>query len=217
VKVCLKPHVVTTTLAHLRHGAATTAHGQLLNAQGAPVGGQQLDIYTTPTSGGQRTLVATVTTAANGTWTARVPAGPSRVVDAFYPGSASMLPATGTARVSVPAKVNLAVSPTRLPWGAITRLRGKLVGGFVPPKGVAMRILIKIPGLAKPYVSASFRTTAKGTFSLRFIAPTVSHAPETLQISVGMVGDEDGYPFTASRSGWVKVRFGVATPRSERR
>ena len=72
------------------------------------------------------------TTAANGTWSARLPAGPSRLVEASYAGAPTLEPTVSAqVHVVVPAKVRLiSVSPRRVAWGGTVRIVGQLIGGL---------------------------------------------------------------------------------------
>jgi hypothetical protein len=210
---CRAAHVSYSKRAIIRHGRRTKIYGELTTGQGVAIANQTIEILETPKNGGGKTRqIGTASTNADGGWSAKIAAGPSRTIKGYYPGSATILPTSGRGQLFVPAKIKLRITPTKLPWGSVIKLRGKLVGGYVPEHGVAMRILIQIPGLKKPFVGPSFRTTSKGTFDVSYVAPVVFDQPHTLPVAVDMVGAEDGYPYLPSRSGWVNVEFGVRTP-----
>ena len=58
---------------------------------GTALGGQVVSVLTAPDNGlGQFTQAAVPTTAANGSWSARLPAGPSRLVEAYYAGAPTL-------------------------------------------------------------------------------------------------------------------------------
>jgi hypothetical protein len=159
--------VVSTKLVPF--GKAFTLHGLLVTTQGVPVGNAPVEILTAPTNGhGEFSQAATATTTASGAWTAKLPPGPSRIIRTVYPGSATVLPAAGRAKVNVPARITLSASSTRVAWGGIVTLRGRLEGGYVPRDGVALRLLIKLPHRSQPCEPVPFRTNAKGDFAIRW-------------------------------------------------
>jgi hypothetical protein len=119
--------------------------GWLGTASGTALGGQPIEVLTAPDNGqGAFGLVASVTTAANGSWTARLGPGPSRLVEAVYPGGSLTEPTTSAqVHVVVPAKVKLlSVSPRRVAWGGTVRITGQLLGGYLPPGGALVRLRI---------------------------------------------------------------------------
>ena len=98
-------------------------------------------MLTAPDNGlGDFTEAAVATTAANGSWSARLPAGPSRLVEASYAGAPTLEPSmSAQVHVVVPAKVRLiSVSPRRVAWGGTVRIVGQLVGR-VPAAGRGAR------------------------------------------------------------------------------
>ena len=122
-----KPHKSCGTLAARLTTRATVAFGQpvrlrglLMSSAGLPIAGQPVAILTAPDNGSNAfTQAAAVTTGVDGSWTATLPPGPSRTIEASYPGSPTILPATGYATVITPAKIVLtSVTPDRTPWGS---------------------------------------------------------------------------------------------------
>ena len=103
-----------------------TLHGVLMSSAGLPLAGQPVAILTAPDNGSNAfTQAAAVTTGPDGSWTATLPPGPSRIIEASYPGSPTILPATGYATVITPAKIKLtSVTPDRTPWGSTVRITG---------------------------------------------------------------------------------------------
>jgi hypothetical protein len=135
VRVALPPHYVNYTTKWVAHGRGTTVSGWLGTSGGTALGGQPVEVMAAPDNGqGVFQLAASVTTAANGGWSARLGAGPSRLVEAVYPGSTLTEPTASTqVRVIVPAKVKLiGVWPARVAWGGTVRITGQLLGGYLP-------------------------------------------------------------------------------------
>jgi hypothetical protein len=159
--------------------------------------------------------MATVTTNADGEWTARVPAGPSRLIEAAYHGSATTEPAvSSTVTLSVPARIALSVTPRALPWAAQLRIRGRLVGGYVPADGVALRLLVRYPGATSRTPLLALRTNSRGRFAFTW----TYHAGRgiaTYPFAVATTATESDYPWSAASSRAVQVTFGVPTPRQQ--
>ena len=143
-----------------------------MSSAGLPLSGQPIAILTSPDNGANAfTQAAAVTTGPDGSWTATLPPGPSRIVEASYPGSPTILPATGSATVITPAKIVLrSVTPDRTPWGSTVRITGRVLGGYIPASSKLLRLdlgIVGIPGLSKiqgiPNISpdGTFTTTYK--------------------------------------------------------
>jgi hypothetical protein len=199
-------HVVTSM--RVGFGRPFTVHGLLITTEGVPVAGVPVSIQTAPDNGlNQFTGVASATTSSSGAWTATLPPGPSRTIRAVYGGSATVLPAAGEAGVNVPAKITLSVSARSLPWTGVLVLHGHLDGGYVPPDGVALRLLIRLPGRSRPYEPVPFRTDAEGNFSIRWTWGR-GFGVATYPFAVATTATESDYPFAASRSRWIAVTFG---------
>jgi hypothetical protein len=199
-------HAITTKL--VPYGRPVTVHGLLVTNQGVPVASAPVDILTAPANGlGQFTQAATAVTTASGAWTAQLPPGPSRVIRTVYPGSATVLPATGQATVKVPARITLSASSRTVPWNGLVTLRGRLEGGYVPRDGVALRLLIQLPHRSQPYEPVPFRTNARGDFVIHWSWGAGSGVV-TYPFAVATTATESDYPFAASQSRWVPVTFG---------
>ena len=169
ITVCrqLGLHVVTST--RVAYGKPFTVHGLLITTQGVPVAGVPVSILTAPDNGlNQFSQAASATTDSSGAWTRDPAAGPSRIIRAVYGGSATVLPAAGQATVTVPAQITLTASSAPGPLGRSDRLRGHLDGGYVPPDGVALRLLIRLPHRSSPYEPIPFRTNSPGDFVVRW-------------------------------------------------
>jgi hypothetical protein len=213
VRVPLVPHTVTRTTKRVAYGHGATVSGWLGTATGVAIGGAQVQVLTAPNNGkGHFTVAASATTAADGSWSAKLAAGPSRLIEARYAGSAGLLPVTSTAiNLDVPARIRISAHPRIVPWNRTVTLRGRLLGGHVPPDGVALRLLIDLPHRSRPYEPVPFRTNAHGRFSVRWSWGTGSGVA-TMPLAVATTATESDYPFSASRSRWVRVTFGPPTP-----
>ena len=143
--VCRLPHVQLHNTERVRFGKTVTVNGLLLSGEGVALAGVPVQILTAPDNGsGQYSPVTTVTTNSAGAWSATLPAGPSRVIEATYGGSPTILPASGQAKVTVPARVNVEITPKVVPWGSEIQITGQVLGGYVPTNSNLLRLNVGI-------------------------------------------------------------------------
>jgi hypothetical protein len=217
IRVVELPHVVMHDSKRIAHGKATTVSGWLGMPDGTALGGQMVHVLTAPDNGlGHFTVTAVATTAANGTWSARLPAGPSRLVEASYAGAPTLEPSVSAqVHVIVPAKMKLlTVSPRRVAWGGTVRITGQLVGGYLPPGGALVRLRI---GQGRSYqtygvqehVTGNGRFTTTYTFGAGYAGIFKSF---WFQIATLPIGD---YPYAPAASGRRSVLVG-GHPRARR-
>jgi hypothetical protein len=111
-RVVLVPHLISRATRQVAHGRRTTVDGWLGTSAGIALPNQPVWILTAADNGlGRFRLAAPTTTASNGSWLARLPAGPSRVVEAVYPGGPTTEPLSSSqVTLVVPAKVELSAS-----------------------------------------------------------------------------------------------------------
>jgi hypothetical protein len=144
-RVVVLPHVVDQTQRRVAFGQTTTVNGWVGTYSGTALAGQTVQILTAPDNGSDAfTPTATATTVANGAWTATIPAGPSRLIEATYPGATTVLSSvSGLVREIVPARIRLIrVWPRRVAWGGTVHLIGQLQGGYLPAGGALVRLRI---------------------------------------------------------------------------
>jgi hypothetical protein len=211
IEVAELPHVVMHTSKQVGHGKRTMISGWLGMPDGTALGGQVVNVLTAPDDGlGHFTVAAVATTAANGTWSARLPAGPSRLVEASYAGAPTFEPnISAQVHVIVPAKVKLlSVSPRRVAWGGTVRITGQLVGGYLPPGGALVRLRI---GQGRSYqtygvqehVTGNGRFTTTYTFGAGYAGLYKSYWFQIATLPMG--GD---YPYAPAASGRRSVLVG---------
>jgi len=210
VRTVLVPHLVENTTRRVAYGHRTTVNGWLGTPTGVALGGQTVYVLTAPDNGsGQFTTAAAVATAADGSWSARLPAGPSRLVEAVFYGGPTTEQAVSTAvHVIVPAKIKLiSVWPPQVPWGGTVRIVGQLDGGHLPPGGALVRLRIGAGATdttygVKEHVSGSGRFTTSYTFGL---GDPSDHETFRFQIASLPMG---AYPYAPGASTWSAVRVG---------
>ena len=205
-RIVVLPHTVRRTSRRVRFGGSTTVSGWLGTAQGNALGGQPVQILAAADDGlGRFSPVGVATTAADGSWTASLPPGPSRIVQAIYPGSATVEPSTSPlAHVIVPASLHLSVRPHTTHWGSTIAIAGQLRGGHVPPAGELVVLRIGWAGgsteVGHLYTARNgkFRTTytflrGNGTVTYHLWAETAS---------------ETDYPFAIGSSKRISIAVG---------
>jgi hypothetical protein len=214
-RVPVTPHLKTKTVERVKHGHATTVNGWLGLTDGTALGGTSVQVLTAPDNGlGQFTALGTVTTAPDGTWTAMLPAGPSRLVEATYAGaSTTEATASGQVRLLVPAKAKLdSVTPHRVAWGHTVRIKGQLLGGYLPPAGVNVRLRIGIKGRFKTTYGVHEHVSGSGQFKTSYtfgVGLASTHLRYWFQIASLPSGN---YPYTSSSSNRIYVAVGGHPP-----
>lgn len=210
IRVVLLPHHVARTVLHVNHGHGVTVNGWLGTGTAAALGGQTVDVLTAPDNGqGAFVVSAVTTTAGDGGWSARLPAGPSRLIEASYAGGPATEAAISAPVIAiVPAEVKLLrVTPARIPWGGTVRLTGQLVGGYLPPGGALVRLRI---GLGSSFTTYGVHThvVGDGRFSTSYTfgagQPSV-HRRFWFQLASLPIGS---YPYAPAASRRLPVTVG---------
>jgi hypothetical protein len=208
--VVLLPHVVSRPTLRVAHNATATVSGWLGLADGTALGGRTVQVITAPDDGLNRFGAATTAqTAANGVWTAVLPAGPSRLVEASYPGDTTTEPTTSQAlTLTVPARLMLkSVAPRRVAWGGTVRISGQLLGGYLPPVGTLLRLRIGI-GSAFTTYGVREHVAGRGRFATTYtfgVGQAGQHRRYWFQVATLPVGD---YPYAPAASRRVSVTVG---------
>jgi hypothetical protein len=211
----VKVRVVSHHRARFGHGVAV--HGLVTTGQGVPVADAPVRIFTRPVDrGGVYRYATQATTDAAGIWVAKLSGGPSRQIRAYYPGTATVEPATGHALLTVPARIRLSISPRVLPWSHAIHISGHLAGRYVPHDGVALRLLVHYPHARQWTPLLALRTTAHGGFAFKW-SYRAGRGIATYPFKVATTATETDYPYAAGSSPAVKVTFGRRTPRRSHR
>ncbi len=210
VRVPLVPHTVTKTRQRVGYGRSTTVSGWLGASDGTAIGGVPVEILTAPNNGqGQFTPAATVTTAADGSWTARLDPGPSRLVEASYAGSPTLLPATSAAvQTIVPAKIKIKITPRIVPWGSKLRITGRVLGGYVPTSSNLLRLNVGIGRIGQLEGLPTIQPNGRFVIVWKFDA---GHGVLHPWFSVGTLA-ESVFPYAPATSKRAVVTVGERTP-----
>jgi hypothetical protein len=215
-RVVLLPHTVNEPARRIGHGKSTTVSGFVETADGTALGGQPVQVYAAPNDNAPRFhLIRSVITDADGLWTAKVGPGPSRLIEAVYPGTGVTEPATSsTVTLTVPAKISIHITPRVVPWSGKITISGRLVGGWVPGDGVALRLRVPYPG--GQVLQEPFRTNGRGAFRFQW-SYGAGRGVVSYRFAVATTATESDYPWAATVSRGVRVTFGRPTPRRRHR
>lgn len=210
IRVVLVPHTVYRTRKRVAHGRAVTVEGWLGTPAGIALSGQPVQVLTAADNGRNNFHVArTTTTAANGGWSVTLPPGPSRIVEAIYPGSPTTeSTVSAPVHVVVPARVELlSVVPRVVPWGGQVRLVGELKGGYLPAGGALVRLRIGEGRAMTTYgIHEHVRGDGRFVTTYRFgVGEAAVHRTYWFQIASLPMGD---YPWAPASSRRVYVRVG---------
>jgi hypothetical protein len=200
------------------HGRVTTLSGWLGTYNGVALEGQTVEVLAAADDGRDKFKpVAAATTTANGSWSVRLPAGPSRLVEAAYGGSPYVQPSlSGLVHEIVPAEVKLlSVVPLRVAWGGSIRLVGQLKGGYLPSGGALVRLRIGLGSTFTTYgvhehVGGNGRFSTSYTFG---VGDPGVYRSFWFQVASLPMGD---YPYAPANSRRLSVLVGgnpAAVPR----
>ena len=212
---CGTPAARLAPRASVAFGQPVRLHGLLMSSASLPIAGQPVAILTAPDNGSNAfTEAAAVTTGSDGTWAATLPPGPSRIIEAAYAGSPTILPANGYATVITPAKIKITrVTPDRTPWGSTVRITGRVLGGYIPASSKLLRLdlgIVGIPGLSK--IQGIPNISPDGTFTTTY---TFAHYQGVVRfwLQVSSLAEAD-FPFAPAHSRRWIVTVGVSAPPS---
>jgi hypothetical protein len=208
-RVVVLPHRIHRTLRHVRHGRGTTVSGVLLLADGTPIAGQTVTVLGAANNAAHAFApMATATTNADGFWVAKIPAGPSRLLEAQYGGTATTAAASSTlVRTIVPAKIRILSATPRVAWGQTATFRGRVYGGYIPRGGINVRLRY---GYRRQSVTYGVKTHVgpRGRFTTRFTfgpGDPREHLRFHFQFATLPGGN---YPYHTASSNTVTVRVG---------
>jgi hypothetical protein len=203
------------TVADVAFGRSVKVQGLLMSSAGLPLAGQPVAVVTAPDNGSDAFTEATaLTTGPDGRWTATLPPGPSRIIEASYAGSPTVLPASGSATVITPAKIELSrVTPDRTPWGSTVRITGRVLGGYIPASSKLLRLdlgVVGIPGLSK--IQGIPNVAPDGTFTTTYKFARYQGVVR-FWLQVSSLAEAD-FPWAPAQSRRAIVTVGVAAPLS---
>jgi hypothetical protein len=108
----------------------------------------------------------------------------------------------------------MSIAPRVVPWSGKITIRGRLVGGWVPRDGVALRLRVPYPG--GQILQEPFRTNRHGRFRFQWTYGA-GRGMVRYRFAVATTSTESDYPWAAATSHRVAVTFGRPTPRTHHR
>jgi hypothetical protein len=202
-RVVLLPHAVRVDFKRVPFGRSTTVSGWLGTSGGDAIGRAPVEILTAPDDGSDRfSVVATTTTQESGDWQVRLRPGPSRLVEAAYPGSPTLAATTSApVTLTVPASLSLSIRPRDTHWTGTIRISGRLRGGYIPPSGEL--VVLKVGWRGGSAEIGHLYVGADGRFNVRYTFLRGSGS-ETYRIWASSVRESD-YPYAPASSRRVRV------------
>jgi hypothetical protein len=137
-------------------GTKATFSGRLLDKAGNPVAGASVAVYQQVPEEAEA-QVATLTTGAEGGFAYEVAAESSRRLRFVYPGTATTLPAEGSAELLVHGTSTLKVKPAHVLNGGSVTFTGEVEGRPLPSKGKLVELQVRLS-----HEWSTFRTTRTG-------------------------------------------------------
>lgn len=190
----------------LNYGKASAVQLQLTcTNNGKPIEAAHLDVATRV--GSAAAVASDVVTDGAGHATLRLAAGAGRSIAVGYRmySDDPIARTTASLKVVVGGRVRLRGNHRRLHNGRALTLRGRLLGGHVPRRGVTLTVQWKDHHRWRPF--AQIKTNKKGTFSYAYrFTRTRTRITYTLRVQVSK-GQLD-YPFQPAASNAVKVTVG---------
>ena len=211
-RIVLTPHLVNSTTRRVPYGKGTIVNGWLGTSAGVALGGQTVTVLSAPDNGqGQFTPVTTANTATNGSWSAKLPAGPSRLVEALYAGGPTTEPTNSqNVLVTVPAKLRVKIKPARVSWGKKVVISGQILGGYIPANEQAvsqlLRLRIGVAGIGISQTAGIPDVNRAGQFRTGFCF-NPGRGVVHYWFSVSTLVETD-YPFQPATSHRLKVKVG---------
>ncbi|HST32001.1 MAG TPA: carboxypeptidase-like regulatory domain-containing protein [Solirubrobacteraceae bacterium] len=179
-------------------------NGQLVNHAGAPMPNATVELSELPAYEHSKLVVlAHTTTNAKGRWTFRVPRGPSRSLTVGYRARAN--DSTYAARVSFRELVAAGVvlhAPPHTVAGRRVNFEGKLLGGFVPRRGVYVSLEIYYAGTWREI--ALLHADRHGIFGYGYKFAAIGPATYSFRARVPPLPD---YPFQGGASPAVGIHL----------
>ncbi len=197
------PRAVQRSSWRARFGAPSTVVGWLGTSSGVAVAGRAVRIVAAPDDGSRAfSQTAVATTRADGSWSARLPAGPSRLVQAVYDGGSDTEPsASAQIHVTAPASISLSVHPQQAHWGGRIVLSGRLAGGYLPAAGETVILSVDFGGRAHDFAHVVARGDGRFRYVYTFLP---GRGRAAYPFSAETVRESD-YPYSPSISRRVTV------------
>lgn len=182
----------------VRYATRSKARGQLLDAGGQPIGGETITVVERFGGGALiRERVTEATTDRKGRWRTKLPAGPSRTVEASFAGDGRYAPGSRAVEVlAVMSRASFKTSGEKVREGKVIEFSGRVghLGAQIPAGGKLLELQVRLGAGEWDTVGEAFRTDEQGRYrrSYRFGNHYTSDARFQFRVKVG---DEGGWPY----------------------
>lgn len=141
--------------------------------------------------------VGVVRTDSRGRFTYRIKPGPSRTLTFSFPGSSTLRGASASTSVRVEGRGTISASKVARA-GHKLRLSGRVLGGFIPPRGVLIQLQYRVAGYPEGWApfDVLVRTLRDGIWSTYVTLPP-NAANFTYKIRA-VVSAQNGWPWTGA-------------------
>jgi hypothetical protein len=199
-------HFGAGPVAHVRLGQGATLHG-VLDCAGRAISGAKLEMTVAPAAARAAALSGELQTAQDGSFAYVLAAGASRQVSISYRAYSDdvALAATAQAELRVKSSVSLRVSPSRSHNGGTVTYRGRVLGGYLPARGLPLSVQYRDGRRWRTFDQVRARQRdGRFTYQYRFRRTT---APTTYRFRVTIPATGvTGYPYDPAASPARAVR-----------
>jgi hypothetical protein len=182
-------------------GGQATFTGRLLDKAGNPVSGASVAVWQLVPEGSEE-QVATLTTGAEGGFSYRAPAESSRRLRFLYAGTATTLPAEGSAELLVHGTSTLKVEPGHVLNGGSVTFTGEVRGRPLPADGKLVELQVRLSHEWSTF--RTIRSGADGSWSIPYAFERTC-GRESYRFRARLPG-EAGYPLEPGHSPVVTVK-----------
>jgi hypothetical protein len=199
----VKKHQVSETgpQATVEFGAKAEFSGQLLDKSGNPMAGASIAVWQAIPEEQGETQVATLTTGSDGGFAYEVTPESSRRLRFVYAGTATSLPAEGSAEVLVHAASTVKVTPTHVLNGGSVTFSGEVEGRPLPQAGKLVELQVRLTHEWSTF--RTIRTDPEGRWSIEYPFKRTC-GKEEYKFRARLPG-EGGYPLEPGQSHVVDV------------
>jgi len=182
-------------------GGQATFTGRLLDRAGNPVSGASVAVWQLVPEGSEE-QVATLTTGAEGGFAYQAPAESSRRLRFVYAGTATTLPAEGSAELLVHGTSTLKVRPARVLNGGSVTFTGEVRGRPLPADGKLIELQVRLSHEWSTF--RTIRSGADGSWSIPYAFERTC-GREAYRFRARLPG-EAGYPLEPGHSPVITVK-----------
>lgn len=182
----------------VRYGTRSKARGLLLDSGGQPIRGETITVVERFGQGALiRDRVSEATTDEQGRWRTKLPAGPSRTVEASFAGSGRYAPSSrGVGTFAVRGRASFRTSAKHVREGRAIDFSGRVGhrGARIPAGGKLVELQVRLGAGNWDTVGEAFRTDEQGRYrrAYRFGNHYTSDARFRFRVKVG---GEGGWPY----------------------